>query len=189
MEGNKNYCSAIQKRFNKSNFSCALHSMCVSQTVLKKDLQKSLLPRSILSDNQYSESYSLELLQAPSWDPLQFEIKIFFPLHDTPSTPPKLSPGHDTQKNISVLSIKKPTYKYFVVCKFARMLYLKMASFKNHLFYKNGQYSGISNHTAAYLSQSIFANRNLAHFYAIKDYISFYMQIPHKAFSKITLWP
>lgn len=29
MEGNKNYCSAVQKRLNKSNFSHALHSTCV----------------------------------------------------------------------------------------------------------------------------------------------------------------
>lgn len=32
------------------------------------------------------------------------------------------------------------------------------------------------NHTAAYPSQSIFENKNLAQLYAIKDYISFYVQ-------------
>lgn len=45
------------------------------------------------------------------------------------------------------------------------------------------------NHTAAYPSQYFFENKNLAQFYAIKDYISFYMQGPHKVFSKITSCP
>lgn len=109
---------------------------------------------------------------------------------------PKFSPGHGTEKNKSVLSIEKLAYFYFVVCKFARMLHLKMASFKHHLFYKKHQYPGILllhgnrlNHTAAYPSQSICANKNLAQFNAIYDYISFYMQTSHKIFSKITSGP
>lgn len=71
------------------------------------------------------------------------------------------------------------------------MLHLKMASFKHHLFYKKHQYPGILllhgnrlNHTAAYPSQSICANKNLAQFNAIYDYISFYMQTPTKYFQR-----
>lgn len=93
------------------------------------------------------------------------------------------------EKDINVISRETYIYIYFVVCKFARMLHLKIVSFKHYEFYNKHQYSGIpvlhgqqvESHSCL-PSQSIFAKKNLAQFYAIKDYISFYTQTPQKYF-------